>query len=124
AYTSSYSAAHAADQREDSRVVPTVTTRAIPAARAAASTAVTSGGRPPQTPLGSCPGGCGCRAPAWAGQTGEPGLSPWTVRPEKTGHGAPSRASSSSTTEESSLVNSGWGTASGVPTRTGCDAQR
>src|SRR5208282_3456554 len=50
AYTSSYSAAHAADQREDSRVVPTVMTRAIPAARAAASTAVTSGGRPPQTP--------------------------------------------------------------------------
>ena len=38
AYTSSCSAAHRADQREDSRVVPTVTTRAIPAARAAAST--------------------------------------------------------------------------------------
>ncbi len=41
AYTSSCSAAHAADQREDSRVVPTVTIRAIPAARAAATTPAT-----------------------------------------------------------------------------------
>ena len=41
AYTASCSPAHRTDQREDSRSVPTVTTRAIPAARAVATTAGT-----------------------------------------------------------------------------------
>src|ERR1017187_691350 len=44
AYTSSYSAAQDADQREDGRSHPTLTTRRMPAERAAASTPST--GRP------------------------------------------------------------------------------
>ena len=40
------------------------------------------------------------------------------------GHDCSSRASSSSTTDASSLANSGRGTASGVPGRTGTDAHR
>jgi hypothetical protein len=66
----------------------------------------------------------------WTGSVIRPGSKaacvpiPLTLVVRGLCHFASSRASSSVTTEDSSLVNSGAGTASGVPALIGIDSQR
>src|SRR5450756_1837741 len=71
AYTSSYSAARDADQRDDGRSHPTLTTRPMPAERAAASTPSTGRPRMSMCVWLSRPPGAGS---ASAPEPGEPEL--------------------------------------------------
>src|ERR1700747_153855 len=72
AYTSAYSAAADTDQREDGRSHPTLTTRWIPTACAAASTPSTGSPRMSMWLCASKPPGSGSAAPSGsAGGSGE-----------------------------------------------------